>query len=88
MCRMGKPIISTTFAGFPDMLVDRVIRLKKMTSTQSGVDTKQWARNHLHYSGISVVNFGDPYYKDQWNLDARDDPSIVKQMSEVLSGWA
>jgi hypothetical protein len=86
---MGKPIISTTFAGFPDMLVDRVIRLKNLIGPNyADVDTKKWAREHLAMSGISVVNLGDPYYEGRWNSVARNSPNIVQQMSEVLRQWA
>jgi hypothetical protein len=77
---MGKPLITTTFAGFPDMVVDRVRRLVGPNFTKAS------ARANLDHLGFSVVNFGDPY--DPGNDSAPSDADVVQAMREVLKRWA
>jgi hypothetical protein len=75
---MAKPVITTTFCGFPDMLVDRVLLLQKIDHV---AEHKAWARRHLAQNGITVLNFGDPR-----EADIVDD-DIVEEMRITLNEW-
>jgi hypothetical protein len=77
---MAKPVITSTYCGFPDMLVDRILNLWKM---DYGTEHKALAREHLDRNGITVLNFGAPR-----EADFVGDDYIVEEMRITLRDWA
>jgi hypothetical protein len=77
---MSKPFMSTTFAGFPDFLVKRVIQLKNL---EEGAISNNNARVLLRDNGVTILNFGNP-----WVAGAVDDNAIVQEMCDTLQRWA
>jgi hypothetical protein len=80
MCKMAKPFMSTTYAGFPDLLVNRVKHLKNLEEGPVGDAS---ARHLLRANGVSVLNFGNP-----WTGDVAPDEAIINEMCDTLGLWA
>jgi hypothetical protein len=78
MALMKKPIMTTTFCGFPDMLVSRLLFLLKMDGS---LENAASARSLLARYGVTVLNLGDPMGTSV------GEEVVVSEMAQTLRNW-
>jgi hypothetical protein len=79
MALLKKPHMSTTLCGFPDMLVARLLLLRKMDESPKN---EAWARDCLDKNGLTILNLGDPMMGT-----AEPDEDVVNEMVVTLRKW-
>jgi hypothetical protein len=85
---MSKPVMTSTFCGFGDMLVDRMISQRVYIKGEKNEDDKNWARSHLADNGVTVLDFGDPWAVKIGEDWASTEEGIAYQISQQLMDWS